>query len=254
MIKKHALFIALLTTFIIQLPEVVGQDLNLFQATDNPEERQTETLTPQQRRASAITEPASTLVGTSRFGNQYFVSLLSRNNESVWVEWTQGKVKEIDEYRKFDLVKVNARSVSIRHSDSEPCINNGDNGDKGVKCNGNIAVLTLSNAKPMSPRTRQTGPESTEIVNSGTIVQSDGDEEPTTIGNNSVLIRNPFSGELQEASDLTVEEIASREARRQQRAEQFTNFGIVRIAENEIPDGMQRIRTPFGDRFEPDEN
>jgi hypothetical protein len=251
MIKKHALFIALLTTFIIQLPEVVGQDLNLFQATDNPDERQTTTRTPQQRRASSTTEPAFTLVGTSRFGDQYFVSLLSRNNESVWIEWTQGRVKEIEGYLEFDLVQVNARSVSIRHSDSEPCI---DNGEKGVKCNGNIAVLTLSNAKPMSPTTRQTEPESTEIGNSGTIVQSDGVEEPITIGNTSVLTRNPFSGELQEAPDLTTEEISSREARRQQRAEQFRNFEIVRIAEEEIPEGMQRIRTPFGDRLEPDEN
>ena len=251
MIKKHALFIALLTTFIIQLPEVVGQDLTLFQATDNPDERQTTTRTPQQRRASSTTEPAFTLVGTSRFGDQYFVSLLSRNNESVWIEWTSGRVKEIEGHRGFDLIQINPRSVSIRHDDSEPCI---DSVEKGVSCNGNIAVLTLSNAKPMAPSTRQIEAESAADENLEAIAQTNEEGEPTTIGNTGVLTRNPFSGELQEAPNLSAEEISAREVRRQQRAEQFRDFEIVRIPDDEIPQGMQRVRTPFGDRLEPDDN
>jgi hypothetical protein len=59
---------------------------------------------------------------------------------------------------------------------------------------------------------------------------------------------------MQEAPILTEEQKAEREERRQRRAEQFRNFEIVRIADDEIPEGMQRIRTPFGDRLEPEEN
>ena len=106
----------------------------------------------------------------------------------------------------------------------------------------------------MAPRTRQAEPESEVEVNLGEIDQTGEEGEPATIGNSGVLTRNPFSGELQEAPNLSAEEITAREERRQARAEQFRNFEIVRIADDEIPEGMQRIRTPFGDRLEPDEN
>ena len=59
---------------------------------------------------------------------------------------------------------------------------------------------------------------------------------------------------MQTLPNLTPEEIASREQRRAERAEQFRNFEIVRIADDDIPDGMRRIRTPFGDSLEPIED
>ncbi|MDG2176566.1 MAG: hypothetical protein P8M72_10630 [Gammaproteobacteria bacterium] len=251
MIKKYVPYIAWFLAIAAELPAAVAQDLNLFQATDNPEERQSDTRSPQQRRASSNSEPAFTLVGTSRFGDKYYASLLSRNNEQVSIEWTPGRVGPIEGYNGFAIAQINSRSASIRHSDSVPCI---DSADKGVRCNGNIAVLTLSNAKPMSPSTRQLEPESVADENLTAIAQTNEEGEPTTIGNTGVLTRNPFSGELQEAPNLSAEEISAREERRQQRAEQFRNFEIVRIPDDEIPQGMQRVRTPFGDRLEPDEN
>ena len=251
MTRKSTIGIVLVLTAALQLPAAIAQELNLFQATDAPEERETNTRIPQQRRASSNSEPAFTLVGTSRFGDKYYASLLSRSNESVRIEWTPGRVGPIEGYSGFAIAQINSRSVSIRHPESEPCI---ENVEKGVSCNENFAVLRLSNAKPMAPRTRQAEPESEVEVNLGEIDQTGEEGEPATIGNSGVLTRNPFSGELQEAPNLSAEEITAREERRQARAEQFRNFEIVRIADDEIPEGMQRIRTPFGDRLEPDEN
>ena len=54
--------------------------------------------------------------------------------------------------------------------------------------------------------------------------------------------------------NLTPEQLAARDERRQRRAEQFRNFEIVRIPDDEIPEGMQRVRTPFGDSLEPAED
>lgn len=234
-------------------PYTFAQELDLFQATDNPEETRQNTRSPQQRNAAANSEPVFTLVGTSRFGDEYSASLLTRERDSVIVEWTPGMVTGIEGYRNFGIADIGSRSVSVRHPDSDPCV---ENLDKGVKCNGNMAVLTLSNAQPLESRERET--ESTIEINTssadGEPVALNENGEPLTIGNTGVLTRNPFTGELQSAPELSPEELAAREARRQRRAEQFRDFEIVRIGDNEIPEGMQRIRTPFGDRLEPTED
>ena len=229
--------------------------LNLFQATDNPEERQN-TTRGSQREANSPSMPAFTLVGTSRFGDTYYASLVSRSGESVQVEWTEGTVKEIDGFLGYRLADVNGRKVSIRLPSDENCV---ENIEKGVQCNGSFTVLTLTNATPIEGR------RSSVSERSGIEVSGDEEEVPENeefeISENSgragerlpgsnVLARNPFTGEPQTLPDLTPEEQAAREERRQRRAETFRNFEIVRIPDDEIPDGMQRIRTPFGDRLE----
>jgi len=145
----------------------------------------------------------------------------------------------IKEFNSFSIVDIGSRSVSIRYPADTPCVNSID---LGITCNGNMAVLRLSNLAPI---------ENNQVENNqaeNRIVEIDENESV------SKMIRNPFSGEMQEAPILTEEQKAEREERRQRRAEQFRNFEIVRIADDEIPEGMQRIRTPFGDRLEPEEN
>jgi hypothetical protein len=231
----------------------LGQtELNLFQETADSQQR-TETASRRPERASQReSEPAFTLVGTSRFGDEYFASLLARNGDSVKADWKKGTVAEIEGYRGYSIASIGSRKVSIRMPDSESCI---ENESKGVRCNGNIALLSLSYSEPLEPVEN--------IENSNVIIDSDeniddseivtDDESSQTIGNSRVLRRNPFSGELQELPDLTPEEQAAREERQQERAERFRNFEIVRIPDNEIPEGMQRVRTPFGDSLEPED-
>ena len=231
------------------------EGLNLFQATERAQSDQ-DSRTPQ-RSSTTSQDPAFTLVGTSRFGEKYYASLLSRSGDSVRVEWETGIVKNIEGYSGYGIADVNSRSVSLRLPSSETCISNEL---KGVRCNGNFAVLTLSNADPMK--------SNSPINNVNVVSQSDNagqitteglsseesQEEKTTIGDTDVLIRNPFSGELQTVPDLAPEQIATREERRQRRAEQFRNFEIVRIPDDEVPVGMQRVRSPFGDSLEPIED
>lgn len=232
-----------LTTLFILPSHGFAQDLNLFQATDNPEERQTDTRRSQ-RASERNTDPAFTLVGTSRFGDKYYASLMHRSGQSVQVPWTKGRVQNIDGYPGFGVADIRSRAVSVRFPDSDPCI---QNLQKGVECNGNIGVLRLANATPMESRVEP------EPATNDSGVSANEDEAVMT-EDGVTLIRNPFSGELQEAPQLTPEEIAAREARRQRRAEAFRDFEIVRIADDEIPEGMQRVRTPFGDRLEPVED
>jgi hypothetical protein len=193
------------------------------------------------------------LVGTSRFGDEYYASLRNRDNTQVSVEWIPGTIVEIKGYGGYAVAQITSRKVSIRLPDSEPCITNQD---QGVSCNGQFAVLSLSNMKPTPSRITPTqsiessADGQTDLENEDIPNQNQG-EINETIGNTNVLLRNPFSGELQTARNLTPEELADREQRRQQRVEAFRNFEIVRIADDEIPEGMERERTPFGDRLVP---
>jgi len=235
---------------------VFSQSLDLFQETDNSQRTET-TERRTQRNRESVSEPAFTLVGTSRFGEKYFASLLSREGKSLNVEWTPGKVVNIEGFLNYGLANVDSRTSSIRLPASETCI---ESEEKGVKCNGNIAVLTLSNGAPIE-RAVNLDAQSEGIVaniNSGSEVEAETvDPEPEdgrTIPGTNVLRRNPFSGELQTLPNLTAEEQAAREQRRAERAEQFRNFEVVRIPDDEIPDGMRRVRTPFGDSLEPIED
>lgn len=229
--------------------------LDLFQDTESTQRSET-TERRTQRNRETNSEPAFTLVGTSRFGNEYSVSLLSSRGESVNVEWTPGKVVDIEGYLNYKLASVGSRTASIRIPGGETCI---ASEIKGVRCNGNIAVLTLSNGAPIERR--QSRKASSEIItdfelNSEILAENEsGDvDSDTTIPGTNVLRRNPFSGELQTVPELTPEEQAARAQRRAERAEQFRNFEIVRIPDDEIPEGMRRVRSPFGDSLEPIED
>jgi len=240
---------------IVSPTMVLGQELNLFQKTESSQTQQSGNQRPQ-RDNQGQSSPAFTLVGISRFGDEYHASLLSRNGDSVAVEYNGQEIKNIEGYRGFRVVGMKPRMVSIRVPDSDPCI---QSPDKGVSCVGNIAVLTLKNATAIETKIQ----ESEAILTEGTEYESISINEadstafqnsPNTIPGTNVLRRNPFTGELQTLPDLTPEEQAERNRIRAERAERFRNFEVVRIPDNEIPEGMQRVRTPFGDSLEPIED
>ena len=234
---------------------VIGQELNLFQQTENSQTQQTSNERPE-RGSRGQSSPAFTLVGISRFGDEYYVSLLDRDGESVIVNTDGQEVKNIDGYRGFRVVGIKSRMVSIRFPDSDQCI---QSPQKGVSCVGNIAVLRMTNASPIEMKIKDTEEISTEETAYESISVSEGDrisfeESPNTIPGTNVLRTNPFTGELQTLPDRSPEEVAERNRIRAERAERFRNFEVVRIPDNEIPDGMQRVRTPFGDSLEPIED
>jgi len=236
--KKIVSIIALCIT-----ANIYGQDLNLFQETERDLEK-SDTQTRNTRNTTQSTVPVFTLVGTSRFGEKYLASLKHQNGRKIEIKWKDGTVIPIKEFNSFSIVDIGSRSVSIRYPADTPCVNSID---LGITCNGNMAVLRLSNLAPIE----NNQVENNQVDNNQAENRNVEIEENESVSN---MIRNPFSGEMQEAPILTEEQKAEREERRQRRAEQFRNFEIVRIADDEIPEGMQRIRTPFGDRLEPEEN
>lgn len=237
--KSHRIFIL---TLLFGSYASVAQEagLDLFQATDSPNQANENDARRTRRTSQANTEPAFTLVGTSRFGSEYYASLLHRNGTSVQMQWEKGVVKPIEGYLEYAIADVKSRTVSIRMPSDDPCI---ENPEKGVACNGNLAVLSLSNAAPLEARV-EVQTESSGIEVSSPDLAADVEDEPA-------LFRNPFSGEMEERPQLTPEEQAARDERRARREEQFRNFEIVRIPDDEIPEGMRRVRTPFGDTLEP---
>ena len=233
----------------------VGQGLNLFQETESSQNQQTDNSRPQ-RATGKNSTPAFTLVGISRFGNEYYASLRSREGDSVSVKYDGKGITNIEGYRGFRIADISSRRVSIRVPDSDPCV---ENLDRGVRCLDDIALLTLSNASPLAAKM----PAKETVVTEGsefesvTVNETDVagfEDNPNTIPGTNVLRRNPFSGELQTVPDRTPEEQAEVNRIRAERNERFRNFEVVRIADDEIPEGMQRVRTPFGDSLEPIED
>ena len=234
---------------------VFGQELDLFQQTESSQSQLADNGRPQ-RASRAQSTPAFTLVGISRFGDVYFASLRSREGDSVSVKYDGKGITNIEGYRGFRIADISSRRVSIRFPDTDPCI---ENLDKGVQCRDDIALLTLRNATPMESKVKVVEEIITEGSEFESISINEGDavafeDNPNTIPGTNVLRRNPFTGELQTLPDRTPEEQAEVNRLRAERNERFRNFEVVRIADNEIPEGMQRVRTPFGDSLEPIED
>ena len=247
-------YISFFIIFSVNSVQVYSQQLDLFQTTEpNRQEETTSRRDRPSRENTNNSEPTFVLVGSSRFGDKYVVSLLSKDNKKITMEWTPGKIEAIDGYLNYGLADVGSRKATIRYPDAESCFSNPK---RGVICNGNMAVLTLSNAEPIeSSILNEPKKLVEEFANPFELISNDTfDENSETIPGTNVLRRNPLSGELQTLPDLSPDEIAARERRRAERAEQFRDFEIVRIPDDEIPDGMRRVRTPFGDSLEPIED
>ena len=226
---------------------VFSQELNLFQDTDkdrSDQSRAPDRVTNQQ----SSKNPEFRLLGTSRFGEKYIVSFTTKDKEKINIEWLAGKIIPVEGFKDFALVNVSSRKATIRYPSSVVCESNKE---IGLSCNGNMAILTLNNAKPIDNIESLSGKNIDDNFDISDEELSLGENEVDTLPGTNILRRNPFSGELQTPPDLTPEEIASREKRRAERAEQFRNFEIIRIADEDIPTGMRRIRTPFGDSLEP---
>jgi len=248
------IYLFILFVFPVISMKVCSQELNLFQNTEiNRQEENNIRKDRSIREKAQNLSPSFTLVGTARFGEKYFVSLLSKDNQKITMEWSPGKIEAIKGYSNYGLASVRSRTATIRHPDAESCFSNQN---KGVLCNGNMAVLTLQNADPVESASKVENIKPIPVLENPfeQINELNEDENSETIPGTNVLRRNPLSGELQTLPDLSPEELAAREKRRAERAEQFRNFEIVRIPDDEIPDGMRRIRTPFGDSLEPIED
>jgi hypothetical protein len=75
--------------------------------------------------------------------------------------------------------------------------------------------------------------------------------DATVNANGQQVFINPFSGQPEVMQQLSPEEQMQRDQRQQLRAARLRAFGQSQIEDEAIPPGMQRVRTPFGDRLMP---
>jgi hypothetical protein len=218
-----------------------AQDLNLFQNIEVQADNE-ERPPRNQIDKKLETSPVFSVKGISRFGDKYIVSLLAGSGNPLTVQWSDNTSSSLRGFPGYSIVDVGSRSVSLVYPEGSGCT---EFPDQGIKCTGSYMLLSLANGTPIE---QKNGLEKTE-GNNATILE--GDELGVVDNEDGRFFRNPFSGEMQQIPDLSPEEQAMRDERRQRRAELFRDFEIVRIPDEEIPEGMQRVRTPFGDSLEP---
>lgn len=213
------------------------QPLSLFEPVEQAASNdQPQTSGPRNPAASAGGGPQFALVGTSRFGDRYRVSVRNSSGEVITVDAGAGGNAAIPGYPGFSVTQVAARQVTLQHPDSMPCF---DFSDQGVTCQGgNTARLALATAEPIAPapepeRRRDRRAEERDAQGTDAGEQTDADRP-----------ENPFAAALRAARDRGEPDAAASRAEEQR-------FRPRRIDPEDVPEGYRLIRTPFGDRVVP---
>jgi hypothetical protein len=222
-----------------------AQKLDLFQDIETQETDNTNRVARNQQSKNTATSPLFTVKGISRFGDRYLVSLITNNGSSEIIRWLSKTSVSLRGYPGYSIADVSSKTVTLVYPEASGC---SPIPDKGINCNGPYMLLSLTNGEPIK--------QNNVAENNSNIDFTNQEEENIDIidGEEGRFFRNPFSGEMQEIPELSPEELARRDERRGRRAEMFRDFEIVRIPDEDIPEGMQRIRTPFGDSLEPVES
>jgi hypothetical protein len=208
-------------------------------------------------------QPAFTLRSTSRIGDNYHVVLVGRDGAISQVAWQAGQSAAVPGHGGFAVTQVAGRSVTL--TQPEPCI---AAPDKGVSCGvDNQAQLALATAAPAVAQAQAAQPPAKAPNQQdpfAAAAQAGG--QPPALGLRGVrtagqvivdqntgqpIVINPFTGQPEAVQQLSPEEQAARADRQRQRADRLRSFQGRRIDDADIPPGMQRARTPFGDTLVP---
>jgi hypothetical protein len=173
--------------------------------------------------------PEFTLVGTSRIGDSYSAILKHRSGDNVVVRTSPGSTTAVTDYPDFLLSDVGAGNVSLRYPSDTPCE---EHLEQGVSCTsvGNTARLELVNGDALAQRVVQTIGTADEADGSGGAVDPESGEPI-----------NPFEAiRAARAAGLNPADGPDGGANR---------FTPRRIADEDVPQGMRKVSTPFGDRL-----
>lgn len=207
-----------------QTAQNAGDNFRLFEDIEstNSSSNQSRSARVTRENRNSPTTPEFTLVGTSRIGSNYQAILQNRNGESVVVNASPNSNTRIPGFSDYTVVDISAGRVSVRYPGNNPCV---EYLDKGVSCNSaaNIAALGLTNGEPIaSPEHQLNAVASDENV-----------EESTPV--------NPFEAlrASQENNAAATSDASNNNGR----------FRPRRIDQDDVPEGMRVISTPFGDRL-----
>jgi hypothetical protein len=245
-----------------------AQELRLFEPTEG-EPAAAVPAGPEQPFAPVGNgQPAYTLRSVSHFGDQYQAVLVDRSGQTVKVAWKEGESAPVPN-SAFTIVSSGSSStVSLNHPAGDTCVNSIP---LGVRClDGNRSQLSLAVAAPLASNSQMPAmPQGAQgFVDNGNGVMTMGPNAPAgffnegSVGalppgvdpaqNGQQVFINPFSGEPEVMPQVPPEELAARQQRQELRAARLRQFEQQqRIEDADIPAGMQRIRTPFGDRLMP---
>jgi hypothetical protein len=245
----------ILTIALGSIGSVSAQELTLFEQIDAPPDSgQAAQPEPVGMGTQPNSQPAFTLRGTSRFGDEYTTTLLNRSGEPVKVKWHEGETAPVPGFDGFSVIGVNSKNVSLVQPAFESC---GASEDTGVSCaDGNIAMLSITTALPLASNGIPPAPgfaqgQNQPVFVDGSTGQTTGVPRVGEAGVQGVFV-NPFNGTVEAVANLSPEELAARVERQQRRARRFNQIEAVRIDPAEVPPGMRLVRTPFGDRIVPE--
>src|SRR5690606_10924235 len=86
--------------------------LSLFEPTEQPEPSRQETLQAE-RMSPQSTEPAFTLRGTARLGDNYSATLVGRDGQPVRLDWKPGTRTQVGAAAGYNVVGIKGRTVSL---------------------------------------------------------------------------------------------------------------------------------------------
>mgnify|MGYP001627115422 CR=1 FL=1 len=203
------------------------QRLSLFETVDSP----SQSGAPDPALDGSVPTSNSVqfvLVGTSQIGDRQRARLRSPDGQTLTVELNPLGSASIPGYPGYEVSRISARELEVRHPASTPCV---PNREQGVTCAGtHQARLQLATAAPVvreQPATNQT-----QQVDPAQQNAADGGQP-----------ENPFAAALRAARERG--EIPEAGATRADGA----RFRARRIDPADVPPGAQLIRTPFGDRI-----
>jgi hypothetical protein len=236
---------------VLLAQSVVAQELRLFEEPEADPAEQVMPTGPEQVFNQGNGQPAYTLRSISRFGDQYQAVLINRSGEVTKVNWNAGETATIAN-SGFSVVAAGPATLSLQHPPGDACINSAP---VGVSCSsGNQSELRLTVAVPLASNGAPPpmGPQAPEgFFGNGPVPMGPNGFPVDAAQNGQQVFINPFSGEPEVMPQMSEEEALQRAQRQELRAERLRQFEQPRIEDADIPEGMQRMRTPFGDRLMP---
>lgn len=206
----------------------------LFEGIESNELRQ-DSPSSRPTRESRVTaaEPEFTLVGTSRIGDNYSAILKHRSGDNVVVRTAPGSTTPVTGYTSFLISDVGAGNVSLRYPADIPCE---DHQEQGVSCTNtaNTARLELVNGEALAVQRGVNTVDGAGAQAEGAVVEASSDNgEPV----------NPFEAiRAARAAGLSPADAAAA-------ANGAGRFTPRRIRDEDVPPGMRKVSTPFGDRL-----
>ncbi len=246
-----------LVSLLLLTGSVLGQELTLFE----PVETQATEEKPAQPLAGAVNQngqPAYTLRSATRIGDSYMVELVDRQGKAVKVKWHQGEHATIPGAGGFTIEDIQQRNVVLAQPGNDPCVNSPA---KGVNClDASRSKLGLAIAAPVVPAATQaqrgnngavppTGPQNP--FEAAVQAQQAAAAQGQPVQGQPGGFVNPFSGRVEAGNQLNADQQAARDARQRARSDRLNQIQPERIPDAQVPAGMRRVTTPFGDRLVP---